>query len=219
MRFELPLFPLQTVLFPGMPLALQIFEPRYLQMIGECMRTREPFGVVLIREGQEVGDPAAEPFPVGCTAEIAQVQPLDDGRLQLLVIGRDRFRILSLHRDQPYLKGTVERFPLQEDATANRVAVEALRPWVEQYLELLSEAGEMEFDATRLPSEPEEMAFLAATVLQAPMLEKQALLAHAEASVLLEEMRGLYRRELPLLRAMLSLSEDLPEGPGPFSLN
>ena len=219
MSFELPLFPLHTVLFPGMPLALHVFEPRYLQMVGECMRTRQPFGVVLIREGQEVGDPTAEPFPVGCTAEIAQLQPLEDGRLQLLVIGRDRFRILSLHRDQPYLTGTVERFPLEEKAGANRVTVEALRPWVEQYLELLSEAGEMEFDASRLPSEPEEMAYLAATVLQVPALEKQALLAQAGATELLEEMRGLYRRELPLLRAMLSLSESLPEGPGPFSLS
>ena len=87
MSFELPLFPLHTVLFPGMPLALHVFEPRYLQMVGECMRTRQPFGVVLIREGQEVGDPTAELFPVGCTAEIAQLQPLEDGRLQLLVIG------------------------------------------------------------------------------------------------------------------------------------
>ena len=73
----------------------------------------------------------------------------------------------------------MERFPLEEKAGANRVAVEALRPWVEQYLELLSEAGEMEFDASRLPSEPEEMAYLAATVLQVPALEKQALLAQS----------------------------------------
>lgn len=218
MSFELPLFPLQTVLFPGMPLALQIFEPRYLQMIGECMRTRQPFGVVLIREGQEVGDDVVEPFPVGCTAEIAQVQPMEDGRLQLLVIGRDRFRILALHHDQPYLTGTVERFPLQEDA-ANRAAVAALRPWVEQYLTLLSKAGEMEFDAARLPSEPEELAFLAATVLQVPMQEKQALLAEPAASTLLADMRSLYRRELPLLRAMLSHTDQVPEGPGPFSLS
>jgi Lon protease-like protein len=219
MSFELPLFPLQTVLFPGMPLALQIFEPRYLQMIGECMRTRRPFGVVLIREGEEVGDGAVEPFPVGCTADIAQMQPLEDGRMQLLVIGRDRFRILSVHRDQPYLTGTVERFPLQADARASQAAVEALRPWVEQYLALLSEAGDMEFDATQLPSAPEELAYLAATVLQVPMPEKQALLAEPAAATLLAEMRGLYRRELPLLRAMLSHSEHAPEGPGPFSLS
>lgn len=219
MSFELSLFPLQTVLFPGMPLALHIFEPRYLQMIGACMRTRQPFGVVLIREGQEAGGDAVEPFSIGCTAEIAQVQPQEDGRLQLLVIGRDRFRILALHHDQPYLTGTVERFPLQEDTGANRAAVDALRPWVEQYLTLLSKAGEMEFDATRLPSEPEELAYLAATVLQVPVQEKQALLAEPAASALLADMRSLYRRELPLLRAMIGHSGEVPEGPGPFSLS
>jgi uncharacterized protein len=62
MAFELPLFPLQTVLFPGMPFVLHIFEQRYRQMIGECLRDDQPFGVVLIREGEEVGDPLVEPF-------------------------------------------------------------------------------------------------------------------------------------------------------------
>jgi Lon protease-like protein len=147
------------------------------------------------------------------------MQPLEDGRMQLLVIGRDRFRILSLHYDQPYVTGLVEDFPLQEDSRENQAEVEALRPWVEQYLELLSEAGEMEFDAARLPSEPETLAYLAATVLQVPMEEKQALLAEPAASVLLTGMRTLYRRELPLLRAMLSDPEQIPEGPGPFSLS
>ncbi|MDT8305198.1 MAG: LON peptidase substrate-binding domain-containing protein [Anaerolineae bacterium] len=219
MTFELPLFPLQTVLFPGMPLALHIFEPRYRQMVGECLRERQPFGVVLIREGDEVGDVLVEPFPIGCTAEIAQMQPLEDGRMQLLVIGRERFRILQLHHDQPYLTGTVEDFPLQDGGPENHAAVAALRPWVEEYLLLLSEAGELEFDATRLPSEPEMLAYLAATVLQVPVLEKQALLAEPAATNLLNDMRGIYRRELPLLRAMLQFREEVPAGPEPFSLN
>lgn len=219
MSFELPLFPLQTVLFPGMPLALHIFEPRYRQMVDECMRGRQPFGVVLIREGEAVGDALVEPFPIGCTADIAQMQPLEDGRMQLLVIGRDRFRILQLHHDQPYLTGTVEFFPLREGGPENKTAVAALRPWVEEYLSLLSEAGELEFDATRLPSEPETLAYLAATVLQVPVLEKQALLAEPVAANLLNDMRSLYRRELPLLRAMLDFREEVPAGPGPFSLN
>jgi uncharacterized protein len=219
MAFELPLFPLQTVLFPGMPLALQIFEPRYRQMVGECLREGQPFGVVLIREGEEVGDVWVEPFPVGCTAEIAQMQPLEEGRMQLLVIGRERFRIVNLHRDQPYLTGTVEYFPLQGDGPANRTAVASLLPWVEQYLSLLSEAGEIDFEASHLPSEPEALAYLAATVLQVPMVEKQALLAEPAAASLLGEMRTLYRRELPLLRAMIATQQQLPPEPGPFSLS
>lgn len=219
MTFELPLFPLQTVLFPGMPLALHIFEPRYRQMVNECLRDRQPFGVVLIREGDEVGDALVEPFPIGCTAEIAQMQPLDEGRMQLLVIGQDRFRILQLHHDQPYLTGTVEYFPLRAEGKQNRAAVDALRPWVEEYLSLLRDAGDLDFDLARLPREPDTLAYLAATVLQVPALEKQALLAEPVAANLLNDMRGLYRRELPLLRAMLDLREEIPAGPGPFSLN
>jgi uncharacterized protein len=219
MAFELPLFPLQTVLFPGMPLVLQVFETRYQQMIGECLRDNQPFGVVLIRDGEEVGDPGVEPFAVGCTAEIARMQPLDDGHMQILVIGQERFRILGLHHDQPYLTGTVEYFPLRRDVPGGRDAVAALRPWVEQYLSLLTEAGELEFETGELPAEPESLAYLAATILQVPMLEKQTLLAEPAAATLLSTMRTLYRRELPLLRAMLAYREEAPAGDGPFSLN
>lgn len=219
MPFKLPLFPLQTVLFPGMPLMLQLFEPRYRQMIGDCLRDNQPFGVVLIRNGEEVGDPDVEPFPVGCTAEIAEMHPLSGERLQLLVIGRERFRILELQRDLPYLTGIVDYFPLRRDAPGQRPAVAALRPWVEQYLSLLTEVGELEFEMTELPAEPEALAYLAATILQAPMLQKQALLAEPDAAGLLSALRGLYRRELPVLRAMLAHREEVPSGDGPFSLN
>ena len=219
MAFELPLFPLQTVLFPGMPLVLQVFEQRYRQMIGECLRDDQPFGVVLIREGEEVGDPSVEPFTIGCTAEIAQMQPLDEGHMQLLVIGQERFRILALHHDQPYLTGTVDYFPLRRDVPGQRDAVAALRPWVEQYLSLLTEAGELDSETTELPTEPESLAYLAAAILQVPILEKQSLLAEPAAANLLSTMRALYRRELPLLRAMLAYREAAPMGDGPFSLN
>lgn len=219
MTFELPLFPLQTVLFPGMPLALHVFEPRYRQMVDECLRDRKPFGVVLIREGDEVGDALVQPFAIGCTAEIAQMQPLEGGRMQLLVIGQDRFQILQIHHDQPYLTGTVEYFPLRSEATQSRAAVEALLPWVEEYLSLLRDAGELDFDLARLPSEPDTLAYLAATVLQVPALDKQPLLAEPVAANLLNDMRSLYRRELPLLRAMLEFRQEIPAGPGPFSLN
>ena len=77
---ELPLFPLNVVLFPGMSLPLHIFEERYKAMIGACSEHDTPFGVLLIKEGQEVGDPA-EPFQVGTTARITEVQQLEDGRM------------------------------------------------------------------------------------------------------------------------------------------
>src|SRR5438445_505939 len=83
------LFPLQVVLFPGMVLPLRVFEERYKQMIGRCLETNEGFGVVLIREGQEVGEPAT-PFDVGTLAEIASVERLPGGMMNLVTVGTRR---------------------------------------------------------------------------------------------------------------------------------
>ncbi len=99
---ELRLFPLHTVLFPGMPLPLNVFEPRYLQLIEECTQSGEPFGVVLIREGPEVGGPAV-PFEAGTTARIERAEPGLLNAVQILARGEQRFRILELHDDRPYL--------------------------------------------------------------------------------------------------------------------
>jgi len=80
---RLRLFPLNTVLFPGAALNLHIFEPRYRQMIAECLDGNEAFGVVLIREGEEAGDPEVQPHDIGTTAEISEVTPLPAGRYYL----------------------------------------------------------------------------------------------------------------------------------------
>jgi hypothetical protein len=108
---ELPLFPLNAVLFPGMPLRLHVFEDRYKQMIGYCRQSGAPFGVVLIRSGQEVGG-AAEPYNIGCAASITQIEMLSEGRMNLTAIGYERFQIQSLRHDLPYLVGVVESYPL-----------------------------------------------------------------------------------------------------------
>src|SRR3954466_6437378 len=96
--FELPLFPLNTVLFPGMPLNLHIFEERYKLMIGRCIEANQPFGAVLIKRGSEVSGlgKAAEPFSIGCTVQITQVQSLGAGRMNISVVGKERFQIFSL---------------------------------------------------------------------------------------------------------------------------
>lgn len=220
MAFDLPLFPLNTVLFPGMPLTLHIFESRYREMIKACIDDKQPFGVVLIKEGVEAMGPLAEPHLVGCTAEIAQAQSLKDGRLNILAVGRERFQILSLHYDQPYLRGTVESYPLEasysEDAQR---AGRRLRPWVESYLALLSEAGDVDFDTSSLPHDPEALAYLSATVLQIPNAQKQSLLATRGVLPMLTTMHKLFRREMPVLRLLLQEEEALPSGPGTFSLS
>lgn len=99
---ELPIFPLNSVLFPGGRLPLHIFEERYTQMINACIDEKRPFGVCLIREGQEVGGPAT-PFDVGCTADIVEVQRLEEGRLNVICTGGERFTINEITQRMPYI--------------------------------------------------------------------------------------------------------------------
>jgi len=93
-HMHIPLFPLHSVLFPGGPLALRIFEPRYLDMISRCMKEESGFGICLIREGDEVGE-AAQPYDIGTLARIRYFNRRADGLLGITAWGESRFRILT----------------------------------------------------------------------------------------------------------------------------
>lgn len=110
----LPLFPLEVVLFPGVPLPLHIFEPRYKEMIGECLSQEKQFGVV---RAQEAG--VAE---IGCTAEIMAVtKKYDDGRMDIVTEGRECFEVLEVNQERDFLRANVLFFeddpekPTQEE--------------------------------------------------------------------------------------------------------
>ncbi|MDH5446179.1 MAG: LON peptidase substrate-binding domain-containing protein [Gammaproteobacteria bacterium] len=94
MNATIPLFPLNTVLFPGGVLPLRIFEPRYLDMVSNCLRTETAIGVILIKEGSEVGN-AARPYEVGTMTSICYWNKRKDGLLGVTLRGEKRFRILS----------------------------------------------------------------------------------------------------------------------------
>lgn len=107
---EIPLFPLSTVLFPGGPLQLRIFEPRYLAMVRECARANSAFGVCLILRGREAGVPA-QPEAVGTLARISDFYTLPDGLLGIGAEGGQRFRVLRARaREDGLLLGTIERW-------------------------------------------------------------------------------------------------------------
>ncbi len=218
---QVPLFPLNTVLFPNMPITLHIFEPRYKLMIEQCIQTGDPFGVVLIREGQEALGPLADPYPIGCTAQIADVERLADGRMNIVAVGLERFEIHSLSHDKPYLVGSVETLPIDmSDAVALSEAGQRLRPWVERYLTVLAEAaGTTDFDLTDLPTDPLALGYLAAAVVQIPNAQKQALLAVGRAGDLLAEAQTLFRRELALLNAIVARDKQSVDEQGMFSRN
>jgi uncharacterized protein len=213
--YELPLFPLNTVLFPGMPLPLHIFEERYKEMIADCIRENRPFGVVLVSEGlaAEEGS-AAQPYAVGCTAEIAQVQPLDEGRMLIMTVGRERFRIVRLEYGKPYLVGMVEPAPLETepDDILSRDA-DRLYPLVVDYLQKLATIGSLEIEEDQIPVDPVPLIYLAATLIQLPAVEKQDFLSADRASALARKLERAYRRELGLMVTMPT--EDI----GIFSLN
>lgn len=126
----LPLFPLDVVLFPGTPLPLHIFEPRYKEMIGECLGQNAPFGVVrALEEG------IAE---IGCTAEIITVtKEYPDGRLDLVAEGRERFEVVEMNQERSFLRAEVLLVP---DEPGNAKAEQKTRA-VQLHLEILSLAG------------------------------------------------------------------------------
>lgn len=108
----LPLFPLGTVLFPGGPLTLRIFEPRYVDMVGRCMKAMTGFGVVLLVEGPEAGASTIATATIGTEAKIVDFYQLEDGLLGLTCIGQQRFRLLRAWRQDDGLNlGEIEDLP------------------------------------------------------------------------------------------------------------
>jgi Lon protease-like protein len=138
---ELPLFPLGTVLFQGGNLQLQIFEPRYLDMISRCMRNGEPFGVVLIRSGSDTwvrGGALPDLFDIGTEARIVDFNQLGNGRLGITVRGSRKFRIRGVREERDHLlKGTVSFLPEEPALPVGREHQEL----VDLLKELLSHPG------------------------------------------------------------------------------
>ena len=173
---ELPLFPLNSVLFPGATLPLHIFEERYKLMIGRCLQSGSPFGVLLIRSGNEVGE-AGEPFEVGTTARIVRVQHLDEGRMNLVCLGEQRFRLLKTLRDTPYLVGEVE--PLDStDADGEDVAelAETVGALFAEYYRLYLAVSNQWARQIGMPGGAAELADFVGSRLAVSLWTKQRLL-------------------------------------------
>lgn len=207
MAIELPLFPLNVVLFPGADLPLHIFEPRYRLMINECYDQARPFGIVLARPESE---PLHEqPYSVGTMAEIEALDRMEDGRMNLIAKGGQRFRILSQHREKPYLSGLVEVYSDvsgETDLALDAVAHQA-RHLFSTYLEaLLSlvERSELEFT---LPGNAEELSHFIAHLIDIQDEQKQHMLELTSTRKRLEEEIHILRREIPFMREVLSMSQ------------
>ena len=197
----LPLFPLNVVLFPGMPLPLHIFEERYKQMIGECLEHDIPFGIVLIKEGAEVGDPA-EPYSVGTTARIAQVEHLDGGRMNLITEGRRRFRIRELTQQIPYIKGRVE-YISEEQGQPDADTLEEAGDLFSSYLQSVAGLRGRWMSRARVPDDALALSYTISHFLELSPHTRQQLLEADSIQQRLEEVMPLLRNRTEKARQAL----------------
>ena len=195
---EVPLFPLHTVLFPGGPLALRIFEPRYLDMVSECLRNDQPFGVCLIQSGHEAGT-AASPHLTGTFARIVDWQRGDDGLLSISALGEQRFHVQDtrIERDQ-LLRGTVRPLPAEPSAPLP----EECRYMNDVLDQLFVHASDVYGDVPKHPDDATWVGYRLAEVLALPLLRRQYFLEIEDPLLRLSQLDE-------ILRAM---SETAPGG-------
>jgi Lon protease-like protein len=182
----LPLFPLELVLLPGTPLPLHIFEPRYKEMIRECISAEAPFGVV-----RAFDEGIAE---VGCTAEIITVtKEYPDGRLDLICEGRKRFEVIEVNRDRSFLQAEVLIVQDDPEAAVQEERVKA----VQLHLEILSLAGAVQ-DLSA--ADQNQLSFYLAGSLPLDLDFKQKLLAMRSEAQRIQAVGSYLETILPQLK-------------------
>ncbi len=189
---EIPLFPLNLVLFPGMPLPLHIFEERYKAMIGDCMRYNTPFGVSLIRSGQEVGSPA-DPQPIGTTTRVLRSQMLEQGRINVMTKGERRFEIVEITQQEPHVAALVRLLdePVGDDFSG--ISSEITEEFSRLMRNLISLSGGYA-SQVEIPTDPVELSYTIAANLEAPVPVRQELLEVPTAADRLNRLVPLLKR-------------------------
>jgi Lon protease-like protein len=174
---ERPLFPLRTVLFPGMQLPLRIFEERYRVMVSELLQSGEEFGVVLIREGHEVGG-GARPYDIGTLARIERSEELQGGRFVLITRGTRRFRIKKMLPARPYPFGEIEELDDAQVVQTPQLthAMETVRTTFPLYFRMALSLTDQWAQTMKLPSRPHQLVNFLAPWLQIEEETKQRLL-------------------------------------------
>lgn len=208
---NIPLFPLNVVLFPGMMLPLHIFEDRYKIMIKECLAAEQSFGVVLARSKYAQAPNVAslyrsDLYEVGTTARITAVENLKDGRMNLITVGQERFIIRNVYPSaDDFLIGEVDPYPMQDEDDPQPLAalIQKLRPMVRQYISHLADASGEDLSNATLPSDPTALAFLAGTAIQGPLADKQKLLSASSLRMLIANAVSVLDKEDQILVYML----------------
>ncbi|MEU6569317.1 LON peptidase substrate-binding domain-containing protein [Streptomyces parvulus] len=238
---RLPLFPLNSVLFPGLVLPLNIFEERYRAMMRELLKTSEDeprrFAVVAIRDGHEVArsaaglpDPTATPergpaagfgpdplksfHKVGCIADAATIRERADGTFEVLATGTNRVRLVSVESSGPFLTAELEPLPEDPGDEAGALAEGVLRSF-RQYQKRLAGARERSLaTGAELPDEPGVVSYLVAAAMMLDTPTKQRLLQAPDTASRLKDELRLLRSETAVIRSLPSLpASELTRGP------
>ncbi|MXM62917.1 ATP-dependent protease [Streptomyces sp. HUCO-GS316] len=238
---RLPLFPLNSVLFPGLVLPLNIFEERYRAMMRELLKTPEDeprrFAVVAIRDGHEVApsapgmpDPTAVPergptagfgpdpakafYTTGCVADAATIRERADGTFEVLATGTTRVRLASVDASGPFLTAELEELPEEAGDEAGALAEGVLRSF-RHYQKRLAGARERSLSTgADLPDDPSVVSYLVAAAMMLDTPTKQRLLQAPDTASRLRDELKLLRAETAIIRSLPSLpASDLTRGP------
>jgi len=190
---DLPVFPLPVVLFPGVPLPLHIFEPRYRQMLTDIRISNNLFGVSYFDPGTSELDvpPAGH---IGCVAEVTETQTFPDGRSNILTLGVIRYRIESyVERDTPYLVARINYF--EDDEEDESLLATAAHDVADTFTRIAQAVRTLNDERTNLPdisdTEPQRLSFLVAAAMEIDAEVKQELLELTSTSIRLERLRGM----------------------------
>lgn len=185
---EIPLFPLNVVLFPGGVLPLHIFEERYRAMMKFCIRHESPFGIVMIKEGEEGGE-APIPHKIGTAVDLLEVDRFPDGRMNIMTSGQYRFEILEeISEEEPYLVARVrvlDAVDAEPDPTLESIAKET-HALYKEYETLSSDLLFRWQTPEEKPLHPQQLAYQIGTRLRIPLEAKQTLLETVSFEELLQ---------------------------------
>jgi len=202
-RRVLPMFPLNVVLFPDAAIPLNIFEERYKLMVQRCLDGDSQFGVVLIKSGSEVGDPA-EPHEVGTVARIIDVEQLGERRMRIAIVGHERFRIEEITQRLPYIEGRVVILEEDGDEALSAEETEAVRLAAARHVRLLHGLRGGWVREPKLPDDPAALSYFMAVRLRAGNDERQALLEEPSTSARLRTELQMMGRETEWLKARVA---------------
>jgi Lon protease-like protein len=199
----IPVFPLNTVLFPGMVLPLRIFEPRYRLMVRRIMEGDRQFGVALIQEGQEVGTPAT-PYDMGTVAEISGHEVLPDGQIMIVAVGVRRFRIEKKVEGEPYQQAEVTLIDEGDpEAEVEEALVADSTKSLTGYLEQLAAVTNLTITLPEEALSPIDLSYLMAATVQVDNERKQDLLETIPVEERLRKVLALIHREQARIEAFL----------------